>query len=284
MLPAESEDANCNTNSNAPVDNPLCPNCTPRQETLVAAFEQLRAAQHRVNMAITLGKEAVERSNAKIGAYDSLYNVYRKYGKPFQDGDRLPKEYMKVYPRHNHEDAIREGTQRRKQQEEHQRKGKGKVTRKSDEVEEHRGQLRDGIVRGRAKHPGMARGSGTQPGMARGSGTQPGMARGSGTQPGMACGSGTESGMARGSGTQSRIARGHSKRGGIDGHGLTPRRSVPPDNGEVSDESIPDGFRDSDPQRRVSANGRDMANPNFVLLVLYAAIEFVYSKFLEYKD
>ena len=136
MLPAESEDANCNTNSNAPVDNPLCPNCTPCQETLVAAFEQLRAAQHRVNMAITLGKEAVERSNAKIGAYDSLYNVYLKYGKPFQDGDRLPKEYMKDYPRHNHEDAIREGTLRRKQQEEHQRKGKGKVTRKFDEAEE----------------------------------------------------------------------------------------------------------------------------------------------------
>jgi len=200
MLPAESEDANCNTNSNAPVDNPLCPNCTPRQETLVAAFEQLRAAQHRVNMAITLGKEAVERSNAKIGAYDSLYNVYRKYGKPFQDGDRLPKEYMKVYPRHNHEDAIREGTRRRKQQEEHQRKGKGKVTRKSDEAEEDRGQF---------KRPEIARG--------------------------------------RGKGTV--ISRGHAKRGGInDGNGLTALRSVPPDNGEVSDESIPDGFRDSDPQ------------------------------------
>jgi len=187
---------------------------------LVAAFKQLWVAQHRVNTAITLGKEAVEHSNAKIGAYDSLYNVYLKYGKPFQDGDRLPKEYMKDYPRHNHEDAIREGTWRRKQQEEHQRKGKGKVTRKSDEVEEHRRQLkRDGIVRGHAKCPAIARGSGTQPGIARGSGTQPG------------------------------IARGHSKRGGIDGHGLTARWSVPPDNREVSDESIPDGFQDSDPQR-----------------------------------
>ena len=194
-LPAASDDPPNIPSSQSPVHTPSCSNCIPRQETLVAAFQQLRAAQRRVNSAIILGKEAVERSNAKIGAYDSLYTVYQKYGKPFQDGDRLPEEFMRDYPRHDHEDAIREGTRLRQEKGEDKRQRKGKASKKSDGGEEDRGQpKRAGIDRG---HPNSG-------------------------------------------GTKS------AKR--VRGHPST-RRSVPSDNGEESEETIPDEFRDSEHQR-----------------------------------
>ena len=92
---------------NTPVETPACPNCIQRQRTLVAAFEQLQAAKQQVKAAIILGKEAVERSNARIGAYESLYTIYKSHGMPFEHGDRLPKEFMRDYPRHKYVDAIR---------------------------------------------------------------------------------------------------------------------------------------------------------------------------------
>jgi len=192
--PAASDNPNLPTPiSKATANIPLCPNCIPRQETLVAAFEQLRAAQHRVNAAITLGKEAVERSNAKIGAYDSLYNIYQKYGKPFQDGDRLPAEYMRDYPRHTHEDAIREGTRRRKEEERHKKEAKGKTSKKYDAGEEDRARPKR-LDRGRPKP------------------------------------------------TRKQSVK-HDR-----GHASTSRRSLPSDNGDESNETIPEKFRDSDRQ------------------------------------
>ena len=107
-------------------------------------------AQRCVNAAITLGKEAVECSNAKLGAYDSLYNVYRKYGKPFQDGDCLPEEYMRDYPRHTHEDAICEGMHRRKEEERQKKEAKGKTSKKYDAGEEDRARPQR-VDRGRPK-------------------------------------------------------------------------------------------------------------------------------------
>ena len=140
--PAASDDPNLTTPSTKPtVNTPLCPNCIPRQETLVAAFEKLRAAQRHVNSAIIVGKEAVERSNAKLGAYDSV----SRWGLPARGN-------MRDYPRHTHEDAIREGTRRRKEEEEHRKKAKGKMSTKSDAGEEERARSKRGVDRGRPKH------------------------------------------------------------------------------------------------------------------------------------
>lgn len=48
-----------------------------------------------------MGKEAAERSAARVGAYDVLQRVLLKHGLPFKDGDKLPREYQDLFPRHH---------------------------------------------------------------------------------------------------------------------------------------------------------------------------------------
>jgi len=54
-----------------------------------------------------MGKEAAERSAARVGAYDVLQTVQAKYGVPFQDSDRLPLEYQEYFPRHERRDEFK---------------------------------------------------------------------------------------------------------------------------------------------------------------------------------
>ena len=85
-----------------------CHNCAALQKTLVLAFDQLWAAQTHVKAAVIVGREAVERSNARSGGYDALYRINRDHGMPFEHGDRLPKEYLKKHPRHERNDPSQE--------------------------------------------------------------------------------------------------------------------------------------------------------------------------------
>jgi len=90
-----------------------CNNCAPLRDTLGLALEQIRITQARVKGAIQLGHEAVERSAERVGAYHVLETIFEKHGIPFQDGKGLPKEYKDLYPRHEGEDGILLGIQRR---------------------------------------------------------------------------------------------------------------------------------------------------------------------------
>lgn len=92
---------------------PLCANCAPLHRTVTLCFERISAAESRINAAILLGKEAIERSSARVGAYDVLQRVLVSHGMPFQDSDRLPKEYRKNYPRHASHDGIIKGIELR---------------------------------------------------------------------------------------------------------------------------------------------------------------------------
>ena len=83
-----------------------CPSCTPLHEALRQAYDQLLSAQTRINGAIILGKEVIERSTARVGAYEILERIHRDHGIPFQDGHPLPKEYMKCFPLHKYENGI----------------------------------------------------------------------------------------------------------------------------------------------------------------------------------
>ena len=80
--------------------------------------------QTRVNAAIIIGKEAVERSNERVGGYDALYHINRDHGMPFQDGDQLPKEYLKKHPRHELKDPYRSQGDRDTQKDTKEAKGK----------------------------------------------------------------------------------------------------------------------------------------------------------------
>jgi len=103
-----------------------CLNCAPLQKTLELAFEQLRAAQTRVKAALVVGKEAVERSNERVGGYDALYHINRDHGMPFQDGDRLPKDYLKKHPRHELNDPSHRQGDRDAQKDTKVEKGKAR--------------------------------------------------------------------------------------------------------------------------------------------------------------
>jgi len=85
---------------------PTCASCAPLHEALRQAHEQLLSAQTRINGAIILGKEAIQRSSVKVGAYDILDQVCRKHGIPFEDGRPLPDEYKNYFPVHKYEDGI----------------------------------------------------------------------------------------------------------------------------------------------------------------------------------
>ncbi|KAF8955813.1 hypothetical protein BDZ97DRAFT_1926276 [Flammula alnicola] len=98
-----------------PGSSPTCRSCAPLHETLLLALERLQSVQTRVNGAIILGKEAAERSAARVGAYDILDKVHSKHGIPFQDGDSLPEEYQHIFPRHEHHDGILNGIKWRAQ-------------------------------------------------------------------------------------------------------------------------------------------------------------------------
>ena len=88
---------------------PLCASCAPLHMTVTLCFEHISAAESRINAAILLGKEAIEQSSARVGAYDVLQRVLASHGIPFQDSDRLPKEYHKHHPRHPSHDGIIKG-------------------------------------------------------------------------------------------------------------------------------------------------------------------------------
>jgi len=90
-----------------------CPSCTPLCEALHQVHEQLLSAQTRINGAIILGKEAVERSTARVGAYEILERIHMRHGIPFQDGDSLPEEYTKHFPLHKYHDGIQRGAEGR---------------------------------------------------------------------------------------------------------------------------------------------------------------------------
>src|SRR6266446_8008389 len=90
-----------------------CPSCTPLREALRQAYDQILSAQTRINSAIILGKEAIERSMARVGAYEILERIHRDHGIPFQDGCPLPEEYTKHFPLHKYEDGIEKGAQGR---------------------------------------------------------------------------------------------------------------------------------------------------------------------------
>ncbi|KAF8961701.1 hypothetical protein BDZ97DRAFT_1759716 [Flammula alnicola] len=98
-----------------PGSAPTCRSCAPLRETLLVAFDRLQSVQTRVNGAVILGKEAAERSAARVGAYNILDQVYSKHGIPFQDGDSLPEEYQNIFPRHEHHDGILNGIKLRAQ-------------------------------------------------------------------------------------------------------------------------------------------------------------------------
>ena len=83
-----------------------CPNCEPLRETVKVVFAKLQVAKNRVNAAIRVGEEAVERSAARVGVYDVLEEIRAKHGTPFKDTDRLPKEYRARFPRHEHDDPL----------------------------------------------------------------------------------------------------------------------------------------------------------------------------------
>jgi len=85
---------------------PTCASCAPLREALRQAHEQLLSAQTRINGAIILGKEAIQRSSVKVGAYDILDQVFRKHGIPFEDGRPLPDEYKNYVPVHKYEAGI----------------------------------------------------------------------------------------------------------------------------------------------------------------------------------
>jgi len=59
---------------------PLCANCAPLHRTVTLCFERISAAESRINAAILLGKEAIERSSARVGAYDVLQRVLVSHG------------------------------------------------------------------------------------------------------------------------------------------------------------------------------------------------------------
>jgi len=83
-----------------------CPNCTSLREALRQAHEQLLSAQTCINGAIILGKEAIERSSVRVGAYGILDQVRRQYGIPFEGGRPLPEEYTKHFPLHKYDDGT----------------------------------------------------------------------------------------------------------------------------------------------------------------------------------
>jgi hypothetical protein len=93
---------------------PPCPRCDLLGETLKLVHQRLRVAHTRIDGAIRLGKEAAERSAARVGAYDVLQRVLVKHGTPFKDGDKLPKEYKDLFPRHHLPDGIMLRTQKKK--------------------------------------------------------------------------------------------------------------------------------------------------------------------------
>ena len=99
------------TTSESPVQP--CANCALLREVLRQAHEQLFSAQTRINGAIILGKEAIERSSLRVGAYEILDRVHRQHGVPFEDGRPLPEEYTEHFPMHKYEDGIEEGRKAR---------------------------------------------------------------------------------------------------------------------------------------------------------------------------
>lgn len=90
----------------APVDQTSCPTCGPLKETLSLAMERLKLAQNRVDAQIRDYEEAAAASSLRIGAYDVLNEVHEKYGVPFQDSERLPKEFHTRFPKHPAPDGI----------------------------------------------------------------------------------------------------------------------------------------------------------------------------------
>ena len=82
---------------------PTCTSCAPLREALHQAHEQILSAQTRINGAIILGKEAIERSSRKVGVYEILDQVCRKHGIPFEDGQPLPDEYKNYFPLHKYD-------------------------------------------------------------------------------------------------------------------------------------------------------------------------------------
>jgi len=84
-----------------------CARCASLEATISLTFEKLRSAQRFIDGAIIMGKEAAERSAARVGAYDVLQTVQAKYGVPFQDSDRLPLEYQEYFPRHARRDEFK---------------------------------------------------------------------------------------------------------------------------------------------------------------------------------
>src|SRR6266699_6347439 len=96
-----------------------CPSCTPLREALRQAYDQLLSAQTRIGGAIILGKEAIERSTARVGVYEILDRIHRDHGIPFQDGCSLPEQYTNRFPLHKYEDGIEKGTQGRAAMGEH---------------------------------------------------------------------------------------------------------------------------------------------------------------------
>jgi hypothetical protein len=97
-----------------------CPSCAPLRTTLLLALERLRLAKVRVTGAILSGKEATQRSSLRLGAYDALHRVATKHGTPFQNTDRLPVEYKKIYPRHKQSDGIEKALRRKRAQKDDQ--------------------------------------------------------------------------------------------------------------------------------------------------------------------
>lgn len=127
--------------SDPAVDAPVaditnCSKCIALQSTLKLAFHKLHESQTRVQAALTLCTEAAERSNAKVDAYNALYRIYAAHGTPFQNGDRLPKEFRRYYPLHPQEDDIVEGLHEGNEDDSVDGRGHGDSTRRSSPLSE----------------------------------------------------------------------------------------------------------------------------------------------------
>jgi hypothetical protein len=86
-----------------------CPMCEPLNRMLQVAFSRLRSAEMRLEAQILLGKEAGERSAARVGGYDALEMLYARHGVPFKHESGIPPAFQKIFPRHEGHDGIRRG-------------------------------------------------------------------------------------------------------------------------------------------------------------------------------